>query len=98
MLREIEYSDTPTRQWEREELLNSRLMGDMIFTYLLTNGLPLTREQYFMTNMGVSGEEVTAELTAGLEVLWDFQDPEARIPWEETDEPTIRDLLEHQII
>ena len=51
-----------------------------------------------MISFGINEDEITAELTAGMDIPWDFQDPEARVPWEETDEPTIRDLEEYGLI
>jgi hypothetical protein len=87
---------TPTRKWEMEELLDSRLMNDMEFQVMLYNQSPLTRERYLSNSYGISEEEVTGEIEAYLP--WDFQDPESRIPWEETEEPTIRDLQEYGLI
>lgn len=88
--------DTPSRKWEMDELLSSRLMKDMEFLIMLSNQSPLTRERYLWNAYGIGEEEVTGELEA--ELPWDFKDPEAREPWEETEEPTIRDLQEYGLI
>jgi hypothetical protein len=74
-------STMPTRKWEMDELLSSRLMKDMEFLIMLSNQSPLTRERYLWNAYGIGEEEVTGELEA--ELPWDFKDPEAREPWEE---------------
>lgn len=91
-------ANTPTRKWEIEELMSSRLLTDMTFNYMVSQESPLTRESYLMISFGINEDEITAELTAGMDIPWDFQDPEARVSWEETDEPTIRDLEEYGLI
>lgn len=89
---------TPTRKWEMEELLGSSLMKDMVVQSMLGCGQQLTRAGYLANNYGIniSKQEVPAEIEAYLP--WDFQDPESRIQWEETEEPTIRDLQEYGLI
>lgn len=96
MAQEDKSSDLPTRKWEKEELSNSRLLQDTTLMVMASYGEPLTRAHYLGNAYGMDEDDVPPELEA--ELPWDFQDPETRVPWEETQEPTLRDLQEYGLI
>ncbi len=66
-------STMPTRKWEMDELLSSRLMKNMEFLIMLSEQSPLTRERYLWNDTGSRRRRVTGELEA--ELPWDFQGP-----------------------
>jgi len=90
--------DTPSRKWEMDELSNSSLMEDMVVQSMLGYGQQLTRENYLANNYGIDITEKEVPEEIEMYLPWDFQDPENRIPWEETEETTIRDLQEYGLI
>jgi hypothetical protein len=98
MPQDDEQANTPTRKWDEDELLSSRLMTDMTVNWYRKRNLPLTREIYLASEYGlsISEDKIPEEIEADLP--WDFQDPNNRCEWEYTTEPTIRDLEEYGLI
>ena len=98
MPQDDEQANTPTRKWDEDELLSSRLMTDMTVNWYRKRNLPLTREIYLASEYGlsISEDKIPEEIEADLP--WDFQDPNNRCEWEYTTEPTIRDLEEYSLI